>query len=55
MYDNVYPKILTGKKSDGSIVQFSLCPDDNDFVQLIFDEHQVGQQSLTLQVAAMYD
>ena len=28
MYYDVYPTIVTGKKSDGSVVQFSHCPED---------------------------
>ena len=41
IYDDVYPTFLTGKKSDGSVVQFNLCPEDDDFIQLSFVENQV--------------
>ena len=45
IYDDVYPTFLTGKKSDGSVVQFNLCPEDDDFIQLSFVENQVQHMS----------
>ena len=48
IYDDVYPTFLTGKKSDGSVVQFNLCPEDNDFIQLSFVEDQVQWMSNSL-------
>ena len=42
LFDDVYPTVLNGKKSNGDNVQLSLCPDDEDVIPINFDENQVG-------------
>ena len=49
IFDDVYPTVLSGKKSNGQIVQLSICPEDIDFIQLTFDENQVWNSRVSFQ------
>ena len=42
VFDDVYPTVLNGKKSNGEAVQLNVCPEDIDFIQQSFPENQVG-------------
>ena len=42
LFDDAYPTVLNGKKSNGDNVQLPLCPEDEDVIPINFDENQVG-------------
>ena len=42
VFDDVYPSVVYGKKSNGETVQLNICPEDIDFIQQDFPENQVG-------------
>jgi len=47
LFDDAYPTVLNGKKSNGDNVQLPLCPDDEDVIPINFDENQILKPALT--------